>query len=76
MTVGHLFFAVASTAYIAVGVRFEERDLRTNLGAEYEEYAARVPAIVPPLTPSRLHQRLEHPVVGGHLGVPLHTDRE
>ena len=76
MTVGHLFFAVGSTAYIAVGVRFEERDLRANLGAQYEEYASRVPAIVPSSAPRRLHQRLEHPVVGGHLGVPLHTDRE
>jgi protein-S-isoprenylcysteine O-methyltransferase Ste14 len=47
MTVGHLVFALASTGYIAVGVRFEERDLRRRLGATYEEYADRVPAVVP-----------------------------
>jgi protein-S-isoprenylcysteine O-methyltransferase Ste14 len=47
MSVGHLFFAASSTAYIALGIRFEERDLRTNLGPAYDDYAARVPAVVP-----------------------------
>ncbi len=47
MTIGHLFFAAAATAYIAVGIRFEERDLRAQLGAEYAEYASRVSAVVP-----------------------------
>jgi protein-S-isoprenylcysteine O-methyltransferase Ste14 len=47
MTVGHLVFAVAAGGYIAVGLRFEERDLRRTLGATYDEYAARVPALLP-----------------------------
>jgi len=47
MTVGHLLFAGGMTAYIAVGIRFEERGLRKQLGSEYRDYAARVPAIVP-----------------------------
>ncbi len=49
MGASHLLFALASTAYIAVGVRFEERDLRRSFGASYDAYAAQVPALVPRL---------------------------
>jgi protein-S-isoprenylcysteine O-methyltransferase Ste14 len=49
MSASHLLFALASTIYIAIGVRFEERDLRRTFGAAYDEYAARVPALVPGL---------------------------
>ncbi|MBU2669873.1 isoprenylcysteine carboxylmethyltransferase family protein [Actinoplanes bogorensis] len=47
MTVSHLFFAVASSAYIFVGVRFEERDLKAQLGTPYEEYARDTPMLIP-----------------------------
>lgn len=47
MSTGHLLFAVASTAYIGVGIRLEEHSLRRQHGSEYEEYATRVPALVP-----------------------------
>jgi methanethiol S-methyltransferase len=47
MTAGHLLFALAGCAYIAVGVHFEERDLRRTLGAAYADYAREVPRFVP-----------------------------
>ena len=46
MTVGHLVFATLSTAYILVGVRFEERNLAEDLPG-YTEYAARTPRFFP-----------------------------
>jgi methanethiol S-methyltransferase len=49
MGASHLLFALAATGYIAVGVRFEERDLRNAFGASYNDYAARVPALLPKL---------------------------
>jgi methanethiol S-methyltransferase len=54
MTVGHLFFAAAGTGYVAVGLRFEERDLYRQLGNTYRDYADRVPALVP--SPTRRAQ--------------------
>ena len=47
MTVGHLLFAVASTLYIVLGVRLEERDLVREFGAVYLSYRKRVPMLVP-----------------------------
>ena len=47
MGASHLLFAVVMTGYVALGVHFEERDLRRGFGAAYDAYAARVPALVP-----------------------------
>jgi methanethiol S-methyltransferase len=52
MTVGHLLFAFGASAYLAIGTILEERDLRLALGATYDRYRARVPAILP-LRPRR-----------------------
>jgi protein-S-isoprenylcysteine O-methyltransferase Ste14 len=47
MSVGRLLFAGLSTGYILVAVRFEEHDLREQLGEPYERYLAETPRFVP-----------------------------
>lgn len=47
MTLDRLLFAAGSTIYIWIGVHFEERTLRQQLGRPYAEYCERVPSIVP-----------------------------
>lgn len=47
MTTGHLLFAASITAYILIGIQFEERTLVQFHGKEYENYRHRVPMLVP-----------------------------
>ena len=49
MTWGHLLFAVMTTAYIFVGVRLEERDLRNAFVGTYDQYRQQVSMLVPRL---------------------------
>jgi protein-S-isoprenylcysteine O-methyltransferase Ste14 len=42
MTMTRLVFAAASTAYLAIGIPFEERGLIQVFGGEYREYQKQV----------------------------------
>jgi methanethiol S-methyltransferase len=50
MTIAHLVFALGSTAYILVAIRFEERDLVDAFGERYVAYRERTPMLVPRLS--------------------------
>ena len=47
MTAAHLFFAVMTTAYMLIAIRFEEHDLVAEHGARYSEYRQQVPMLIP-----------------------------
>jgi protein-S-isoprenylcysteine O-methyltransferase Ste14 len=47
MSVGHLLFAIMTTAYILVGLKLEERDLVAEFGTTYQLYRRRVPMLLP-----------------------------
>jgi protein-S-isoprenylcysteine O-methyltransferase Ste14 len=55
MTWEHALFASVMTAYIVIGIRFEERDLEHTFGESYRRYRREVRAFIPlPLPLARL----------------------
>jgi hypothetical protein len=47
MTVAHLVFALATTAYILIAIQWEEKDLTDIYGDAYRRYKLQVPGILP-----------------------------
>lgn len=68
MTLAHLLFAVATTAYIVLAIQFEERDLVAEHGATYEAYRREVPMLVPALRPRWSSGSSERHAVGQKVG--------
>jgi protein-S-isoprenylcysteine O-methyltransferase Ste14 len=54
MSIGHLLFALVTSACILVGIRLEERDLVGLFGDRYTDYRARVGMLVPKVRRSSL----------------------
>lgn len=47
MSIGHLFFAVMTTAYMIIAIQFEERDMIRVHGDKYENYRKHVSMLTP-----------------------------
>jgi len=47
MTLGHLVFAIGTTAFILIAIQFEERDMANIHGDAYREYKREVSMLIP-----------------------------
>ncbi len=55
MTLAHLVFAIATSAYILIAIQLEERDLVAEHGPGHETYRRRVPMLLPGARPAARH---------------------
>ena len=60
MTLAHLLFSVATTAYILIAIQLEERDLVREHGDSYEAYRRSVPMLIPFTRRRQDSQTAEH----------------
>ncbi|MBI4556002.1 MAG: isoprenylcysteine carboxylmethyltransferase family protein [Candidatus Hydrogenedentes bacterium] len=65
MTVAHLVFALATTAYIMVAVFFEEADLEAYLGEAYRRYRQSTPKFIPRVSRKAEQATPDSQVAGG-----------
>jgi methanethiol S-methyltransferase len=57
MSMAHLLFALGTTAYILIAIRYEERDLVDFHGDAYADYRRNVPMLVPGLSRKRTREQ-------------------
>ncbi len=65
MTVDRLLMNTLFTAWIVVGAKLEERDLRTDFGDEYVRYQNQVPMLLPELFGSRMREERKRKAASG-----------
>ncbi len=73
MTIGHLLFAIATTAYMRLAIQLEERDLAQVHGGAYEAYRRQVPMLVPRMRAGGCPIRQVGSNVGYDQGPPSHA---
>lgn len=67
MTAGRLLFALGLSAYVLIGIAFEERDLLRQFGERYRSYRAQVGMLIPRARSPRPGSRTTVEAVAGHV---------
>ena len=70
MTVTHLVFALATTAYILIAIQLEEHDLVDTFGDTYRDYRKHVPGLIPFTRGGSMRTAARVTAVAASTGVP------